>query len=124
MGLLQVLDFRNGSAHAARVHFIRKQSYFMLQSVSWLLMSAICYQVLLKVLQARNGALNLVGRRGVVVGGTSGVGQAIATRLAKAKVAVTILGRNRERGASVVKDLYDASGPGVAHEFVEADTSV
>ena len=80
--------------------------------------------VTLQALKAKHAGLVLLGRRGVVVGGTAGVGQAMAVRLARAKVAVTVVGRNKDRGSEVVAALHAASGPGVAHDFIEADVQV
>ncbi len=56
----------------------------------------------LAAIRARTGAQLLTGRTAVVVGGTSGIGEGIAVRLAQARASVMIVGRNAEQGAAVV----------------------
>jgi len=68
--------------------------------------------------------------RAIVVGGTSGIGEGIAHRLAKAQVSVTIVGRNAQRGAEIIQDLNKLSGKDstntssstVQHEFIACDS--
>jgi hypothetical protein len=75
----------------------------------------------LSAVTARN-ALNaaaFAGKRAVVVGGTSGIGQGIALRLAQANMKVTILGRDAVRGAQIVQQMRDAGGS--EPEFMSCD---
>ncbi|RYH14977.1 SDR family NAD(P)-dependent oxidoreductase [archaeon] len=58
-------------------------------------------------------------RRAVVVGGTSGIGEGIAKRLAKEQLAVTIVGRSATRGQEITKELHDLGGSN--HEFIQCD---
>lgn len=78
----------------------------------------------LAAVRARNAGASLAGRTAIVVGGTAGIGKGIAVRLAAAKAAVTIVGRDAARGAAVVAELQAASGPGVAHTFEAVDGSL
>ncbi|GMH56336.1 hypothetical protein TrLO_g10325 [Triparma laevis f. longispina] len=58
------------------------------------------------------------GKSFIVTGGTSGVGQAIATQLAReGAAAISIVGRSAERGAGVVKVLTDL---GCKAQFIKA----
>lgn len=80
----------------------------------------------LESIKKANANLNLVGKNSLVVGGTSGIGEGIARRLAKAKVSVTIAGRNETRGREIVAELYQLSGEEdgkVQHRFIPCDTS-
>ena len=63
------------------------------------------------------------GKRAIVVGGTSGIGEGIALRFAKARVAVTIIGRSAERGNEVLERLKQACND-VEHRFVPLDCSL
>jgi NAD(P)-dependent dehydrogenase (short-subunit alcohol dehydrogenase family) len=63
-----------------------------------------------------NEAVNLAKKRAIVVGGTSGIGEGIALRLAKANVSVTVVGRSKERGEEMI-DRMSALG-GSNHEFI------
>lgn len=67
-------------------------------------------------------AINLTGKRAVVVGGTSGIGEGIAQRLAKANASVTIVGRSPERGQEIVRHLSSLGGSN--HEFIACDSFV
>jgi NAD(P)-dependent dehydrogenase (short-subunit alcohol dehydrogenase family) len=75
----------------------------------------------LSAIVARNSqnAAAFVGKRAVVVGGTSGIGQGIALRLAKANMKVTIVGRDAARGAQIVQQMNDAGGSD--HDFIPCD---
>eukprot|EP01033_Poteriospumella_lacustris_P002135 gene2135-1558_t len=73
-----------------------------------------------------NANISLTGKNSLVVGGTSGIGEGIAKRLAKAKVSVTIAGRNETRGREIVTELYQLSGEEdgkIQHRFIACDTS-
>ena len=54
----------------------------------------------------------------LITGGTSGIGAGTAIRFAGEGAAVTITGRNIERGEQVVKDIADKGGKAL---FVRAD---
>ena len=58
----------------------------------------------LRAAHAASGAL-LKGRSAVVSGGTSGIGEGLALRLASLGASVHILGRSAERGAEVLAQL-------------------
>jgi len=60
----------------------------------------------------------LVGKRALVTGGTSGIGRAAAELLAREGAHVLISGRSEERGAEVVAAIEAAGGEA---EFVRAD---
>eukprot|EP00981_Chlorochromonas_danica_P001314 scaffold281_cov282-Ochromonas_danica.AAC.14 len=53
----------------------------------------------------RTAHITLPGKRAIVIGGTSGIGEGIARRLAKAQVSITIVGRDADRGQAIVKEL-------------------
>ncbi|RHY00688.1 hypothetical protein DYB36_003952 [Aphanomyces astaci] len=77
----------------------------------------------LAFLQQKNGALRFPGQTAFLVGATSGIGEAIARRLAKAEFNVIIAGRNAGRGAAIVKGLKDTF-PGGNHDFVPLDAQL
>jgi len=77
----------------------------------------------LKVAKAHNVALSLAGKKALIVGGTSGIGQAIALKLAGMKADVTVAGRSKEAGAAVVESLKKANPEG-AHDFRKLDLSL
>lgn len=81
------------------------------------------YNSQMSAVRAANAALNLAGKRAVVVGGTSGIGHGIALRLAQANASVTIVGRSPERGAQIVSEMRRAAGAqSPAHfDFVSCD---
>jgi len=69
-------------------------------------------------------SVDLKGKTAIVVGGTSGIGKSIALRLAQSQASVTIVGRSRERGEEIVKEMESlASVPesGARFGFVECD---
>ena len=53
--------------------------------------------------------LSLHGKHAVVVGGTSGIGHAMAVRLAQANANVQIVGRNKQAGLAIVEEMKRAS---------------
>jgi NAD(P)-dependent dehydrogenase (short-subunit alcohol dehydrogenase family) len=63
---------------------------------------------------------NLAGRTALVTGSTSGLGKAIAVRLAAEGAAVIVHGRDADRGAAVVAEITSAGGTA---RFVAADLS-
>ena len=69
---------------------------------------------------SKSAQVVLTNKRAVVVGGTSGIGEGIAMRLAKAQASVTIVGRNA-RGHEIVQKLGQLGGTG--HEFLQCDAS-
>ena len=74
----------------------------------------------MKAVRAANKLVAASGsRRAVVVGGTSGIGEGIAKRLAEAQYSVTIVGRSASRGAEVVSAMSLLGGKG--HSFIAAD---
>lgn len=64
--------------------------------------------------------MSLHGKRAVVAGSTSGIGRAVAERLAKAGAEVIITGRNEQRGRDVVSAIESAGGRA---SFIGADLS-
>jgi NAD(P)-dependent dehydrogenase (short-subunit alcohol dehydrogenase family) len=79
---------------------------------------------MLAAVRARNAAARFPGRVALVVGGTAGIGRAVALRLAEAQYRVIVVGRDEARGAAVVAECGAASGPGPAHEFLRCDASL
>jgi 3-oxoacyl-[acyl-carrier protein] reductase len=65
--------------------------------------------------------LNLNGKRAVVCGSTQGIGKSTAIELALMGAQVTLLARNEEKLASVVKELQVYSG--LQHDYLVADFS-
>ncbi len=65
--------------------------------------------------------LELSGKRALITGSTSGIGEAIARSLASEHVAVVVHGRDVHRGAQLVRELVEAGGQAV---FAAADLAV
>ena len=83
------------------------------------------YTMKLGQLRSLNGGLQLTGKTAVVVGGTSGIGRGIAVRLAKADVAVTIVGRNAERAEAVLAEMNKLTpSDSVKHSFLPCDAQL
>ncbi|OQR88295.1 hypothetical protein ACHHYP_06968 [Achlya hypogyna] len=74
----------------------------------------------LQTVIARNAGANFRGCTALVVGGTSGIGEAIAMRLARAQFNVVIAGRNTLRGNDVVNALHETHYEG-EHSFLHLD---
>lgn len=75
----------------------------------------------------RASAGKFPGRKALVVGGTSGLGEGIAVRLAKAEFDVLIAGRNAEAGRRVVEEMErarDGNGTPGSFKFEKLDASV
>ena len=66
---------------------------------------------------------SLQGQVAVVIGGTGGLGGAMADALAASGAKVAVVGRNAERGATAVKRIADQVGgqPGETVGFFAAD---
>ena len=60
------------------------------------------------------------GKNMLVTGGTSGIGKAVCVRAAKEGAFVIIVGRNEERGQSVVNEIVQNGGKA---RFIKADVS-
>lgn len=65
--------------------------------------------------------MRLNDRVALITGGTSGIGEATALLFAKEGAEIAITGRNRERGAAVVKRIKDIGPEAI---FLHADVSV
>ncbi|KAF0685259.1 Aste57867_22821 [Aphanomyces stellatus] len=74
----------------------------------------------LQALKAKNANAFFPGQTVLLVGATSGIGEAMARRLAQAKFNVVVAGRSVERGNAVVAALA-AAHPDGAHRFVPLD---
>ena len=73
--------------------------------------------------RAHNALKSLVSRQALVVGGTAGIGQATALRLAALGASVAIGGRNAEQGRLTVERLRRLN-PSGQHAFHAVDTSL
>lgn len=70
---------------------------------------------------ALTSALNLSGTNVVVVGGTHGIGAAIALRFAELGSSVLIMGRNEPAGNAIVSAMRSAATTEATFTFVRAD---
>lgn len=77
----------------------------------------------MRAVRAANAMAKFPGRRALVVGGTSGIGEGVAKRLAEADFGVTIVGRSAERAESIVAQLR-AISPGSEHGFLACDAEL
>ncbi len=77
----------------------------------------------LSAVRAQNATISLPNKHAIVVGGTSGIGEGMAHRFAKANVSVTIIGRSKARGEEIVKTLASLSSSKEAnHGFIACDS--
>ncbi|CAK4635329.1 hypothetical protein AeMF1_019732 [Aphanomyces euteiches] len=74
----------------------------------------------LQALKAKNAHASFPGQTALVVGGTSGIGEGIARRLAQAKFNVVIAGRNAARGDEIVKEMQSINPDG-KYRFLSVD---
>lgn len=78
---------------------------------------------------AANATASLIGKRAMVVGGTSGIGKGIALRLARAGASVTIVGRNEEVGRQIVTEMSNTQlnkndNPIPSFEFIRCNAEI
>ena len=66
--------------------------------------------------------MTMQGKCVVVTGGTDGIGKVTAIELAKLGAKITLIGRNAEKCAGVVREL-DGVGRGTGADYVECDLS-
>ncbi|KAJ3410726.1 hypothetical protein HDV05_003446 [Chytridiales sp. JEL 0842] len=75
----------------------------------------------LAAIKAETALVNLVKTRSLIIGGTSGIGEALARRLALAGSHTTIVGRSQTAGEAIVKSIQDQNGKA---DFRQLDTSL
>ena len=73
--------------------------------------------------KANEAVGSLGGRFALVVGGTSGIGQALALRLAQSGASVVICGRNERVGGEMIIRMRECA-PAGAHGFLQCDASL
>lgn len=78
------------------------------------------HSMALASIRAKQAGLAFPGKRAVVVGATSGIGEGIAVRLAQAQFAVTAVGRNQRD----VMEKLNAAAPGLPHKFIPCDAKL
>ncbi|OQR88572.1 FabG domain-containing protein, partial [Thraustotheca clavata] len=71
-------------------------------------------------IKSRNIHANFQGLKAMVVGGTAGIGEAIAKRLAQAQFDVIIVGRNKDRGHEIVLEM-ETINPTGKYDFLPLD---
>ncbi|GAA5923855.1 hypothetical protein JCM1841_001413 [Sporobolomyces salmonicolor] len=71
----------------------------------------------------QNEGLDLSDKTAAVAGGTQGIGAAVSARFAEAGADVFIIGRNEDKGKSVVEELRKKGREGKTYEFIKADLS-
>jgi len=70
-------------------------------------------------------ASSLLGKVGLVIGGTNGIGRGLAEWLARHGASVVVAGRSRERGNEVVQKMSELSAESKAnHSFMPIDASM
>jgi NAD(P)-dependent dehydrogenase (short-subunit alcohol dehydrogenase family) len=72
---------------------------------------------------SHNAGVSLATKLALVVGGTSGIGQAVAVKLASMKASVVIAGRNAEKGAPILEQMRSINPDGT-YTFAKADVSL
>ncbi|KAJ3417445.1 hypothetical protein HDV05_003309 [Chytridiales sp. JEL 0842] len=75
----------------------------------------------LAAVRSANAMTKITGTRSLVVGGTSGIGEAIARRLALAGSNVTIVGRNKVAADTIIQSINENGGTA---SFTALDTSL
>lgn len=71
--------------------------------------------------KASNCTANLTGKHALCVGGSSGCGKGAALVLSRQGCAVTIIGRDEERGRLAAEEISAASPTGLKCEFISCD---
>src|SRR6476660_693277 len=69
---------------------------------------------------SRSADMRLKNKVALITGGTSGIGEATALLFAKEGAEIAITGRNKQRGAEVVKRIKDVGSGAI---FIHADAS-
>ncbi|RHZ35162.1 hypothetical protein DYB31_013712 [Aphanomyces astaci] len=77
----------------------------------------------LDAMKLKNAHMSLQGQTALVVGGTAGIGEGIALRLAQAKANVVIAGRNADRGKSIVRNMQTIN-PSGTYRFLPVDAQL
>jgi NAD(P)-dependent dehydrogenase (short-subunit alcohol dehydrogenase family) len=77
----------------------------------------------LDVVKAKNKLASFKGCNAIVVGGTSGIGEAIAMRLAQAQFNVVIVGRNANSGKAIIERMQSLHPDGT-YSFVSLDAQL
>ncbi|ETV70759.1 hypothetical protein H257_13846 [Aphanomyces astaci] len=77
----------------------------------------------LDTMKLKNANMSLQGQTALVVGGTAGIGEGIALRLAQAKANVVIAGRNADRGKSIVRNMQTIN-PSGTYRFLPVDAQL
>ena len=75
---------------------------------------------LLRIASSINSKSVLTGKNAIIFGGTSGIGEAIALKLASRGCDVTIVGRDEQSGKNVV-NILERVNPRGKHAFVKSD---
>ncbi|GAA5925309.1 putative short-chain dehydrogenase/reductase [Sporobolomyces koalae] len=77
----------------------------------------------MSVYAQKNANIDLTDKTAAVAGGTTGIGAALASRFSQAGASVFVIGRNKQRGDSVIKDLERVGNGKAKYEFIQADLS-
>mmetsp|Transcript_53107 Transcript_53107/g.99508 ORF Transcript_53107/g.99508 Transcript_53107/m.99508 type:complete len:294 (-) Transcript_53107:27-908(-) len=78
----------------------------------------------LSALRELNKAVDMTRKQVLLVGGTAGIGRAMALRLAKAKADVVVAGRSVSRGEELTQEMQSLAGPGPKFRFMACDASL